>query len=156
MQNYREYEIQNQWKPLVIISAILCILSFVGNVMMLIMQPKSLPVFYEGVVVYNVELSLPSIFRIFIIICLLDLILYGSGLLFGFLIQKKKKYALYAYTLYLLLRFYKIYIMMMETGTDIVGWVSAVLFIFEAIIVLKLWFTEDGKAWFLKRKTVSE
>ena len=52
------------------------------------------------------------------------------------------------YTLYLILRFYLIYNMMMVTGADILGWVSAVLFIFEAIIILKLWFTEDGKLWF--------
>ena len=60
------------------------------------------------------------------------------------------------YTLYLMLRLYLIYNMMMETGADILGWVSAVLFIFEAIIILKLWFTEDGKFWFSGKSVLTE
>ena len=46
--------------------------------------------------------------------------------------------------------------MMIETGADILGWVSAVLFIFEAIIILKLWFTEDGKFWFSGKSVLTE
>ena len=145
MKNYREYELASQWKPLMIISAILCILSFLSNIAMLIMSPRSIPVYYEGVGVYDVEL--PNMFRLFLILSLLNLLLYGSGLLFGILIQKRKKTGLYLYTLYLGLRLYLIYNMMMVTGADVLGWVSAVLFIFEAIIILKLWFTEDGKLW---------
>jgi hypothetical protein len=154
MQNYREHEIVNQWKPLVIISAVLCILSFLGNIMMLIIQPKSLPFFYEGTAVYDLEYS--GIVRYFLIVCILDFLLYGAGLLFGILIQKRKKTGLYAYTLYLILRFYLIYNMMMETGTSLAGWISSVFFIFEAIIILKLWFSEDGKIWFHGKTTVSE
>ena len=154
MQNYREYEIASQWKPLVIISAILCILSFMENFMMLITAPMRMAAFYEEIGIYNVKI--PNMFRVFFIFSLLNFLLYGSGLLFGILIQKRKKVGLYAYTLYLLLRLYLIYNMMMETGADILGWVSAVLFIFEAIIVLKLWFTEDGKLWFSGEKVSAE
>ena len=154
MQNYREYEIASQWKPLVIISAILCILSFLNNLMMLIMVPRNISVFYEEIGLYNTEA--PNMFRVFLGFTFLDFLLYGSGLLFGILILKRKKSGLYMYTLYLILRLYLIYNMMMETGADMLGWVSAVLFIFEAIIVIKLWFTEDGKLWFSGKNLSTE
>ena len=154
MQSYREYDIASQWKPLVIISAILCILSLANNFMMLILTPRNMALYYEEMGIYNVEP--PNVFRLFLIYSLLSFLLYGSGLLFGILIQKRKKAGLYMYTLYLILRLYLIYNMMVETGADVLGWVSAVLFIFEAIIILKLWFTEDGKLWFSGKSALME
>ena len=154
MQNYREYEMASRWKLLVIISAVLCILSFISNFMMLILAPRNIALYYEEIGIYNVEL--PNIFRRFLLYSLINFLLYGSGLLFGILIQKRKKSGLYMYTLYLILRLYLIYNMMMETGADISGWVSAVLFIFEAIIILKLWFSEDGKLWFSGKNVSAE
>lgn len=89
MQSYREYEIASQWKPLVIISAILCILSLANNFMMLILTPRNMALYYEEMGIYNVEP--PNVFRLFLIYSLLSFLLYGSGLLFGILIQKRKK-----------------------------------------------------------------
>lgn len=89
MQSYREYEIASQWKPLVIISAILCILSLANNFMMLILTPRNMALYYEEMGIYNVEP--PNVFRLFLIYSLLSFLLYGSGLLFGILITKKKK-----------------------------------------------------------------
>lgn len=154
MQNYREYKLSSQWKPLVVISAVLCILSFMQNVMMLIVSFKKMSFYYEEIGVYEVNFF--SILKIFLIFSILNLLLYGSGLLFGILIQKRKKSGLYLYTLYLILRLYLIYDMMMETGADILGWVSTVLFIFEAVIIIKLWFSDDGKLWFSGKNLLLE
>ena len=73
------------------------------------------------------------------------------GVIFGILIQKKNKIGLYGYTIYMIARLYIVYYMFSEKGNIFIGAAGIILFLFELGVILKLWFTESGKAWFAKK-----
>lgn len=138
------YEMSNPGKALIVIPIILWVLFVVGTLIIIIAQT----VLTGGYVDITVILKVVAVYS------LLALLLLGAGSLFGVLIYKRKKIGLYGYTLYILIKLYITYNAVIDTGKGIIGGMGIVLYIFEIVIVLKLWFSKDGKLWFKKNEEI--
>lgn len=148
MKEFNEFELTSPGKPLVIISVVSWVLfvigTFIVNFLMFVLQSNEL---------YAVSMS--DLLMIVLVYSLIALFVFSFGIIFGILIQKKNKIGLYGYTIYMIARLYIVYYMFVEKGNILVGGVGIVLYLFELGVILKLWFTKSGKAWFAK-KTVNE
>ena len=144
MKEFNEFELTSPGKPLVIISIVSWVLftigTFIMHVLFFLLQS------YEF---YTISIS--DILMIALVYSLIALFVFMFGVIFGILIQKKNKIGLYGYTIYMIARLYIVYYIFSEKGNIFVGVVGIILFLFELGVILKLWFTESGKAWFAKK-----
>lgn len=138
------YEMSNPGKALIVIPIILWVLFVVGTLIIFIAQT----------VLIGGYVDIAVILKVLAVYSGLALLLFGTGSLFGVLIYKKNKIGLYGYSLYILLKLYITYNTVIDTGKGIIGGIGVVLYIFEIVIVLKLWFSKNGKLWFKKNEEI--
>ena len=144
MKEFNEFELTSPGKPLVIISIVSWVLFTIGTFIM-----HFLFFLLQSYEFYTISIS--DILMIALVYSLIALFVFMFGVIFGILIQKKNKIGLYGYTIYMIARLYIVYYIFSEKGNIFVGVVGIILFLFELGVILKLWFTESGKAWFAKK-----
>ena len=144
MREFNEFELTSPGKPLVIISVVSWVLFVIGT---FILNFLMFTILSDGF--YTV--SIPDLLMIILVYSLIALFVFMFGVIFVILIQKKNKIGLYGYTIYMIARLYIVYYMFSEKGNIFIGAAGIILFLFELGVILKLWFTESGKAWFAKK-----
>ena len=144
MREFNEFELTSPGKPLVIISVVSWVLFVIGT---FILNFLMFTILSDGF--YTI--SIPDLLMIILVYSLIALFVFMFGVIFGILIQKKNKIGLYGYTIYMIARLYIVYYMFSEKGNIFIGAAGIILFLFELGVILKLWFTESGKAWFAKK-----